>query len=334
VATTWDPNNTTAGCALSGGNLTATCTNTSSVCGTRATRIITGPTYFELKPTSLTGGTLGIGVATFTWISNFSQLGTSTNNLGYFASGAIKFNGSTVQTIQTFAVNNIVQFAFSLRLQQYWINVNNGNWNNNGAAVVSDDPAVAAGGFSFPAFTGNSLQLLPAFDSLGAASNTNAVTAQFSSGSWTYSAPSGFASIDAVGTSGGRAVDLPSSTAPYSGAARQDPFSGSYRFKTMLSAAAGAWYGISKNTPNTAVKIWSPAATATHVSGTVTESGVPVAKIVRIYDHNTGDFLGETTSSAVDGSYSIPGLGRSNVVAIAFDLPSYDALVWDGVAPV
>jgi len=330
TATTWDPNNKNSAIALSGGNLTATASNTSSQAGVRATRVLTGPTYLEYTIGSLTGGTLFVGMCTYGWGFSTTALGADTQGLSYQSSGVVRVNNSTLSTIQTFAATNVVRMAVSLRLQQVWFNVGNGNWNNNASNVPSDNPAVAVGGISYATMA--AFNLLPAMSSAGAAGNTNAVTAAFSSSGWGFSAPSGFASPDTCGASG-FAVDLPSSTAPYSGPARQDPFSGTYQKKMTLPVAAGAWYGISNNTPNTAVKIWSPAAAATHVSGFVYENGLPVKKIVRLYDHTDGTFLGETTSAA-DGSYSIPGIGRTNVVAIAFDPTTFNAICWDQVTPV
>ncbi len=131
----------------------------------------------------------------------------------------------------------------------------------------------------------------------------------------------------------GTAAELVSATAPYDGAARTDP-PAAYAQKSSMPLAAGAWYGISKNSTMTAIRFWSPAAAATHVSGTVTENGTPVAKTVRLYDHLSGDFLGETISDLSTGAYSIPSLGRTKVVAIAFDSPSFNALVYDCVIPV
>ena len=77
-----------------------------------------------------------------------------------------------------------------------------------------------------------------------------------------------------------------------------------------------------------------PAAAATHVSGIVTANGSPVSTRLRAYDHNTGEMLGETTSSAIDGSYSIPSLGRTSVMVVAIDAPTYNSLSYDTVLPL
>ena len=332
MATTWDANNKSASIALSGSNLIATASNTSGQAGVRATRVVTGPTYGEYTIGSLTGGTLFIGLADYSWTFSATALGADTHGLSYQSSGVVRINGTTLSTIQTFAATNVVQYFYSPKLEQIWFNVNNGNWNNNAANVPSDNPATAVGGISTSTLaTGGGGPLFPAMSSSGAASNSNAVTAAFSSSGWSFSAPSGGASVDVVGVA---ATDnqFANNKPQLDGPVRQDPVTTTAQ-RDPWGTAVGGWYGISKNTPNTAIKVWSPAATATHVSGFVYENGLPVKKIVRLYDHNTGDFLGETTSAA-DGSYSIPGLGRTNVVAIAFDPTTFNAICWDQVTPV
>ena len=333
MATTWDPNNKSASIALSGGNLIATASNTSGSASVRATRVVTGPTYLEYTIGSLTGDTLLVGMVDYSFNLSSTALGADTHGLSYQSSGAVKINGTTLSTIQTFAASNVVQMFFSPKLQQVWFNVNNSaNWNNSSSNVPSDVYGTAVGGISTATLaTGGGGPLFPAMSSTGAASNTNAVTAAFSSAGWTYSAPSGGASVDAVGVA---ATDnqFANNKPQLDGPVRHDTVTTNVQ-RMFYGTAAGAWFSFSANTPNTWVKFWSPAATATHVSGFVYENGLPVKKIVRLYDHNTGDFLGETTSAA-DGSYSIPGLGRTNVVAIAFDPTTFNAICWDQVTPV
>ena len=43
--------------------------------------------------------------------------------------------------------------------------------------------------------------------------------------------------------------------------------------------------------------------------------------------------LAQVTSSAIDGSYTLPSLGRTKVFAVAFDDPTYNAVVYDGLVP-
>jgi hypothetical protein len=202
--------------------------------------------------------------------------------------------------------------------------VDGGNWNND--VIGNQNPVGNVGGIDFSSMAFDTL--LPVF---GASTTTGAGTANFT-GSFAHTAPTGYISVD-TSSALGHAAELTSSTPPHDGPARQDPVTVNAQ-KTGFGTGAGGWYGISKNTPSTAVKQWSPAATATHVSGTITANGSPVSTKVRAYDHNTGEFLGETLSSAGDGSFSIPALGRASVVVVAMDAPNYNAMVFDTVTPL
>lgn len=303
AATTWDPNNKAAGITLSSGNLVALAASGTNP-GVFATRPITGKSYGEHTVTTIPGN-FALGFANRSWNdASTTILGGDANGLAFRQDGTVKLNNANLTTIQTYAVGNVVQFAIDPFAALVWFNVNNGSWNNSGAA----NPATGVGGIDYSSMSYGSL--LPAF---GAVTTTSKVTTVFSSGGWTYPAPSGFSSVDAVGASG-VAADLLSATAPYLGAARQDPLTGSFQRVSINQAG------------------WGPNG-STNVSGTVTESGSPVAKIVRIYDRASGKFLGQTTSSAIDGTYSIPAFGHAPVVAVAFDDPTYNALVFDEVIP-
>jgi len=254
--------------------------------------------------------------------SSGTLLGADANAVGYRGStGVVALNGSTLSTIQTHTLGDVVQVAADLGMQLVWFNVNNGNWNNNAA----NSPASGTGGISFSTMTWG--ELLPA---VGLSIGVQA-TGRFTSGSQSFAAPSGFSALDSA-TVTTTPAELCSASPTHDGPARQDPVTTTAQ-RDPWATAAGAWYGISNNTPNTAVKIWSSAATATHVSGFVYENGVGVKKTVRLYDHTDGTFLGETTSAA-DGSYSIPALGRTNVLAVAFDPTTFNAICWDQVTPV
>ena len=72
------------------------------------------------------------------------------------------------------------------------------------------------------------------------------------------------------------------------------------------------------------------------VSGIITENGSPVARTVRAYDRDTGAFIAGTTSSAVDGSYSIDTGTATEVFVIAFDDDAgtvYNAVILDKIIP-
>lgn len=76
-----------------------------------------------------------------------------------------------------------------------------------------------------------------------------------------------------------------------------------------------------------------------YLLGTVKESGVNVARLVRAYHRVTGQFLGETTSNATTGAFTLESMGWSdNCYVVAFDslalAPDYNAVIYDLVIPV
>ena len=76
-----------------------------------------------------------------------------------------------------------------------------------------------------------------------------------------------------------------------------------------------------------------------YLSGTVKENGTNVARMVRAYHRVTGQFLGEATSNATTGAFSIESMGWSdNCYVVAFDslaiAPDYNAIIYDLVIPV
>jgi hypothetical protein len=300
-ATTWDTNAKSAGVTLSGGNLVATITAASS--NVAATRTLTGKSYWEITATTLPS-TMAIGICNRTFVfSSGTLLGANANGLGYRNGGAVVVNGVTLSTIATYTGGNVIRVAVDWQNLTIWFAVGAGNWNNS----ALNNPATAVGGIDYSSMTLGAMR--PAG---GATFTTNHVlTAAFSSAGWSFSAPSGFSSVDTCNAVGIATV-MPSLVS-----ARQDPFDGTYQF--VATQTPGYGYGTGA---------------ATTISGTVTEAGVPVAKKVRLYDHETGQFLGEATSNAGTGVYSIPAFGRRKVIAIAIDDPTYRALIYDYVAPV
>ena len=75
------------------------------------------------------------------------------------------------------------------------------------------------------------------------------------------------------------------------------------------------------------------------ISGTVKENGSNVARTVRAYCRLTGELLGEATSDAGTGAFSINARGRTdNCYVVALDdlnsAPDYNAVIYDLVLPV
>lgn len=56
------------------------------------------------------------------------------------------------------------------------------------------------------------------------------------------------------------------------------------------------------------------------ISGSILDiNGNGVARVVRVYRRDTGVFIAETTSSAVDGSYSVTSIFEGEVSVVMLD---------------
>lgn len=297
AATLLDSNAKSAGIALSGGNLVAT----SSAAGTAAsTRNLTGKHYFEGVITTLTG-TPSIGLLNH--ISGFSTalLGADVNSLAYRSSGAVVVNNVTLSTIAAYVAGDRVDGALDPANRLVWFRVNGGNWNNN----VANDPATGVGGIDISSMTLGTLRA-----AIGASVTGTVWTMKFST-AFTGAAPSGYASLDSIQTTIGNATF---GYAAYSVAGPD--------FATIKGQATLVPCGL---------KMFN--GTANLVSGILKELSVVIAnKKIRLYDAADGRLLGSTTSAG-DGSFSIPALGRPKVYAVAFD-PPYNALVFDNITPI
>lgn len=182
MATTWDANNKSSTEALSGGNLVATSSGVGTV---SATRLMTGPTYFEVTPTTLTG-TVAVGLVNRSYnMASGTILGTDNNGIGYKSSGAVVLNNVTLSTIATYAAGNIIGVAVDLQNRLVWFRVGTGNWNNSATA----NPATGSGGIDY-----STMALTSLFPAAGGNATGAVMTAAFTG--FTNTAPSGFSSVD------------------------------------------------------------------------------------------------------------------------------------------
>lgn len=304
TATTLDPNNKTASVALSGGNLVATSSAASSVA---ATRTLTGLHYLEATITTLTG-TPAIGLVNSSYsMSTATLLGGDANSLGYRSGGAVVANSVTLATLGAFVQGDRVGMAVDPANRLVWFRVNGGNW--NGSAL--NNPATGVGGLDYSGMTLG--RLLPAVGF----SLTGAVWTMKFSTPFTDTAPTGFASVDNVQYITARSLPTPDYAVPPGVA------------QSFVEAAVCGFL------PTSAAKgLVFPAAPITHVSGLCEEVGVAVlGRRVDVYDRVTGELLG-TTTSAADGSWSVPCLGRPSVRVVGSDPTAYNSVVYDNVVPV
>lgn len=87
-----------------------------------------------------------------------------------------------------------------------------------------------------------------------------------------------------------------------------------------------AWYGNMKQ--------WSPASPYTILSGVTQVEGVGTEGLpVYILDRDTGQLLSKTLSGP-DGSFTLPAVGRGQVLVLGTDGVDYNAIVFDRVIPV
>jgi len=196
VPATWDTATTTA-VTLSGGNLIATNTGTTSTDqGARVASTFgktTGKYYFEATFTNVAGGiNMGIGVGTTS--STYTGMGGTSNNGG--VTGALIVKSTLVMAAgsywvywtsgnQTMDTGELVCVAVDLDAHQFWFRTDAaGYWNSNSSA----NPATNSGGITLPGGT-----MVP-FVTFGGADGTagNVMTANFGASAFVGAVPSGF----------------------------------------------------------------------------------------------------------------------------------------------
>jgi hypothetical protein len=188
---TWDSATVTS-VTLSGGNLVATNTGTTSA--SQGAHVVstsgktTGKYYFEQTITTSNAG-INRGVGIGTTASTYTNMGGSatTGVNMYWGSGAIWANGANTGIILTGGVSpgGVVGIAVDLDNRKIWFRVTpSGNWNNSGTA----NPATNVGGITVPAGT-----MIP-FSTFGGTSGAagNVLTANFGASTFNGAVPSGF----------------------------------------------------------------------------------------------------------------------------------------------
>ena len=302
--TLWDANNRGAvgfsdGSLIIGGGLMAfTYAGTGNI---RATRQLTSMlSYWEVTISQLPSS-MSLGVCTGGFnITGTTLLGADSNSIGFEQNGSILLNNAVIATVQPYAQGNVVQVAVDLANRLIWFNVNGGNWNN----AATNNPATGVGGISLSGMSAFS-NIYPAFGAQVASSDPT-VVANFT-GPFAYAPPAGFVSVDL--TTVGSTVNL-----------------GQFVSDAMSAGANGP----SQYAPFGNGQLGGSG----HISGAVQNNGVAAAKIIRLYDESSGWLLGAAVSDPATGAYSISGMGRTQVYAVAFDTPNDNALILDNLTPV
>lgn len=314
TTTTWDPNAKSAGTTLSGGNLTATITSGGS--NVAATRVCTGPTYFEVTIGASVTGTIAIGLCNRSL--NFASgnlIGVDANGVGYRNNGTVLINSVTVATIATYLATQVICVAFSPQYQLIWFRVGSGGWNND--VIGNQNPVGNVGGISTATMSQGSM--LPAMGATTVTPNQSG-TAVFTSG-FAQTAPTGYITVD---TSAATATN----SATPKGATYSTVGPTTNNAVTTSIAARASMLGMGTT------RAFTPAGTLLTVTGTVKVSGSAIpGKTVFCHDRRSGELLGTAITDG-SGAYSLSAVGRSSVRVVAADPTTYNDLIYDNVVPI
>jgi hypothetical protein len=282
--TTWNPSDKSAGIALSGGNLVATqsMTSTGGVRGTTSNS--SGKWYFECTATLVKGTSYRIGIVNSSWPETSGLGGSTAGGAQEATNGHFLIGGTTIGTAAGYTTGNVVGVAIDFTNKLIWYATNGGNWNNSGTA----NPTTGAGGFSL-----STLAAGPYFIGFGSGFTTtgNAVTLDPTGSA--FGPPGGFSSWDSAGASlsaTGRVSTCGAASGSYSTpllargrAATQGRESGAY--SAVLSAHASATTsGRASSNPAAALK----ARSATILSGRPS----PGATIVQLFVRGSAGLRG------------------------------------------
>lgn len=186
-ATTFDPDTLPDGnIVLSNGDLTATVV----IDAYRGARTIVAIPAASKKYWSnyIDSVTFNCGVGLCNESFNLVGSVANVNNAGY-GSGVGSFysaNNLISDALMTYGASDRIDIAVDVSAKLIWFRKNNGNWNNDAGA----DPSGGVGGLSFSTLSATSYYAMVVLDYA-------TITSQFSSGSWTNPAPSGFTQLDA-----------------------------------------------------------------------------------------------------------------------------------------
>jgi hypothetical protein len=187
---TFDPTTVTA-VTLSGGNLVATNTGTTSA--DQGARVATasgktsGKYYFEITYTTINDS--GIWMGAGTTASTYSGMGGGGGVTGVIMrrSSDVYSNGSTLTSVMwgNASAGQTIGIAVDLDNRRLWYRRNAGDWNNN----ATYSPTTNVGGWTIPAGT-----MVPfvAFGGFSGGGSGNVVTANFGASTFVAAAPSGF----------------------------------------------------------------------------------------------------------------------------------------------
>ena len=288
-------------------------TNTGSTGTVDSSRTLTSPlTYFEVNFNVLTG-VGSVGVSRY-GASNTNQIGVDSYGIGYESNGNVIHNNVTLVTLGTYTTGSVIGVAINQALNLIWFTLNGTTWNND--VIANQNPFGNVGGISY---AGLNITNDPGWVGLRAtaALNTNndQLTANFSVGSFKYTPPAGYNSIDTT-------VLSPSDL----NLGRTTPA------KVIPKLPLGG-IAIADNYLNPSTSIIIPAAPIKHVAGVLTENGNPAAKTLRLYDSATGRLITQVLSDPTTGAFNIPTNGHNLVDVVAKDSPNFESQIFNDLIP-
>jgi hypothetical protein len=190
MPTTWEPGSV-ASVTLSGGNLVATNTGTTSANqgahGLTTDAQTTGKYYFEATWTNYVPGDPNFGIGVGTTASTYTNMGNGgTTGIVYYFGGSYYSNGSQVSAgTGGSSIGQVAGLAVDLDNRRFWLRpVPGGIWNGSG----TNNPATNVGGYTIPAGT-----MVP-FVTFGGSGGTagNVLTANFGASAFSGVVPAGF----------------------------------------------------------------------------------------------------------------------------------------------
>jgi hypothetical protein len=221
MTTTWNANNTGPNCVITNSELTIQCNDYGNDQGMVATgSFAQSLSLFWSMLVNETGAgyepILGVCISAFAVISN--TIGSDNNSVGYSSNGDVSKNNTPLDTLPTYAANDVIDVAVANG--NIWYRKNGGNWNNNSSANPSTNTGGIAHGLSGSLYPGAS----------GRAGSQ--ITANFGASAFTYAVPSGFSSFDGSGGGGGGSGNTSNTSVTVGTTAPSSPVVGQLWFNT------------------------------------------------------------------------------------------------------
>ncbi len=192
--TTFNPSDKAANCALTVGNLVATCSSGVNGWCRAVDKQIAGKFYWEVTATTIAAGTTGFGISAFNSDMS-SSFASNTGTCGVDRGGTVYVDSVNQGTalLGTIASGTVVCFAFDADSRLIWIRSGAaGNWNGSAGA----NPATGAGGILTKLGRG-----IPAYPAWRGAASGEVATANFGDSGFVGAVPSGYTSGFTAGAS-------------------------------------------------------------------------------------------------------------------------------------